>query len=268
VLGETPEPSIADYRDADHRRRIGDQPAPGSELAYSATDVDDRRDIHVLFVTGRPAALQFMDTSGRQQSPRVVVHRVPLSTAAIWSVPGDIPADAVVIDVADCPDEAVEVCCVLKQQRPDLPVLALLCCARPTLASHVRSMLTLGVTSFLDARSEPPALFDAIGNLGAGGGMYVRLHDRGWMLEMLVETQRTQTPTADHVLRQQQKALVGLVAQGLTNQEIGKIIHLAPSTVHHQLGELCSLLGVANRVALAGWAGAHGYLRHAGSGAD
>jgi|SRR5579859_5489827 len=224
---------------------------------------------HVFFVTQRPAALQFMIEAGRQQSPPVLVHGVPLSVAAISSIPEAIAASAVIVDVADLPDEAVEVCRALKNKRPQTPVLVVLCCARPTLASHVRSMLALGVTSVLDAHSEPAALFDAIASVGTSRAVYVRLHDRSWMLESPVDETRTRRPPADErVPGQQQKVLIALVAEGLTNKAIARIIHLAPSTVHHQVADLCSRLGLANRVALAGWAGAHGFLRAAESGAD
>jgi DNA-binding NarL/FixJ family response regulator len=176
------------------------------------------------------------------------------------SVLAGVQPEVVVVDVADNPDEAVEVCRVINEKRKGVPVLALLCCARPTLPSHVRDMVSAGVSSFVDAGSEAHTVCEAITDLKATGAMYVRLQHRAWMHAALPGRGEHRSPDTERPLSDQHRTLVGLIAKGLTNQEIGKILHLAPNTVHHRVGELCSRLGLRNRVALAGWAGAHGYV--------
>lgn len=226
----------------------------------SQSELGSMARLDVLFVTARVGALELMVSRARKESPHMRIQGAPLSADAVRSVLGAVNLDAVIVDVGDSPGEAIEICRILNQWQPDLPVLVLLCCAQPTLPSHVRDMLTSGVTALADAGDATSSIFEAIRRLQMRGSMYVQLHDRRWMLETLMQPQAETHKTSDP-LRQTQKVLVRLVAQGLTNREIGKLLHLAPSTVHHQIGELCGLLGVGNRVALAAWAGANGYLR-------
>jgi DNA-binding NarL/FixJ family response regulator len=226
----------------------------------SQFELDTVAKLDVLFATAREGALEWMVCRAREQSPHMRIQGVPLLADAVRSVLGAVNLDAVLVDVGDSPVEAIEICRMIREYQPDLPVLALLCCAQPTLPWHVREMLTSGVTAFVDARAASSSIFEAIGRLQMRGSMYVQLHDRRWMVDTLTDAQAEARQTTEP-LRQTQKVLVRLVAQGLTNREIGKLLHLAPSTVHHQIGDLCSRLGLGNRVALAGWAGANGYLQ-------
>jgi len=226
----------------------------------SQFDVQAVAQLDVLFATARAGALELMVSRAREESPHIRIQGVPLLADAVRSVLSAVNLHAVIVDVGDTPAEGIEICRIIHQWQPDLPVLALLCCAQPTLPSHVREMLTCGVSAFVDSRAASSSILEAIGRLQTHGSMYVQLHDRRWMLDTLMEAQaETRQTTAP--LRQTQKVLIRLVAQGLTNREIGRLLHLAPSTVHHQIGELCNRLGVGNRVALAAWAGANGYFQ-------
>ena len=42
-----------------------------------------------------------------------------------------------------------------------------------------------------------------------------------------------------------------LLAEGMTNKQIGKQLHLSPFTVRHHVSQLIKKLGVANRAAVA-----------------
>jgi DNA-binding NarL/FixJ family response regulator len=218
--------------------------------------------LDVLFVTARVGMLKLLVSRAREQSLHFRFQAVPLIANAVRSVIDAVNLDAVVVDVGDTPTEAIKICRIVRERQPNVPVVPLLCCNEPTSPSHVRDMLKSGVSGFVDSRAEPSSIFEAIGRLQVRGAMYIQLHDRRRMLETLMQAQVETGPPVEP-LRQTQKVLVRLVAQGLTNREIGKILHLAPSTVHHQVGELCGRLGIRNRVALAAWAGANGFLRPA-----
>ncbi len=61
-------------------------------------------------------------------------------------------------------------------------------------------------------------------------------------------------PDPEHVLAglsKQQRAVAGLVAQGLTNPEIAERLHLSPHTVRNYLARVMGRLGVHNRTAVA-----------------
>ena len=216
----------------------------------------------VIFVTDRPAALAFVVDQGQQRRPQLDIIGIPLAPDSMRRVLKSIDrtVDAIVLDIADAPDQAVDVCRIIREEAIAAPVVALLCCTQPTTHRHVRTLLDLGVASLLDARIEPSKLFDAITNGRGANSIHVALSERSWLTE---DSPRQQlgVPTArGESLTNDQAEVVRLVAVGLTNKEIGQMLHLAPSTVHHRIGELCAQLEIRNRVALAGWAGANRYL--------
>jgi DNA-binding CsgD family transcriptional regulator len=59
-------------------------------------------------------------------------------------------------------------------------------------------------------------------------------------------------------LRPADARLLGLVARGASNPQLGRALHLTRHGVDHRLERLCRLTGAANRTELAAWAGVHG----------
>jgi len=57
-----------------------------------------------------------------------------------------------------------------------------------------------------------------------------------------------------------ERAVLGLVAEGLTNQDVGKRLYYTAATVHTMLGRMYRKFGVRNRAALVDRAWRHGYL--------
>jgi two-component system response regulator DevR len=53
------------------------------------------------------------------------------------------------------------------------------------------------------------------------------------------------------VLTQRQLEVVGLIADGLTNQQIGAVLGLSPSTVQNHVFDALTRLGLDNRTQLA-----------------
>lgn len=245
------------------RQESGRRPANGhrhrSVNARANQSTQQVMQTRVLFATNRPAALAFMVEYGRQQDPPLKVTGVPLDARTLAERARAIAAASVlVLDIADDPEGAVAFCKTARKQRADLPILALLCCERPTQPWHVRALLDLGVASFLDARVEPAELAAEVAGLAAGQEtLHLRLHRRAVRAAELISASNGKHPAS---LEAEQAALVELVALGLTNAEIGRRLHLATSTVHHHVAELCSRLNLQNRIALAAWAGANGYF--------
>src|SRR5438552_856135 len=52
-----------------------------------------------------------------------------------------------------------------------------------------------------------------------------------------------------------------LVARGLSDREIGAVLHLSPHTIKHHVEHLRAEVGARNRTELAAWAGRHGFYR-------
>ena len=51
-----------------------------------------------------------------------------------------------------------------------------------------------------------------------------------------------------------------LLAQGMTNKQIGKQLHLSPFTVRHHVSQLIKKLGAANRAAVVATATQRGLI--------
>jgi DNA-binding NarL/FixJ family response regulator len=55
--------------------------------------------------------------------------------------------------------------------------------------------------------------------------------------------------------------ILDLLVHGLSDQEIGKQLHLSPHTVKHHIDRLRGEVGARNRIELAAWAGRQGFYR-------
>lgn len=106
-----------------------------------------------------------------------------------------------------------------------------------------------GVRGFLLKSSAPKVLVDAV--LAAAGG-----HSQmsGPVLERLVEMASRSTPRvvpdlAD--LSDREHDIAGLIAEGLSNEEIGDRLHLAVPTVKTYVSRIMAKLGASNRVQIA-----------------
>lgn len=62
-------------------------------------------------------------------------------------------------------------------------------------------------------------------------------------------------------LSRREVTLVALVARGLSNNEIARLMHLSSHTIKHSVERLSQKLGVRNRVELAAWAGSNRHYR-------
>jgi len=62
-------------------------------------------------------------------------------------------------------------------------------------------------------------------------------------------------------LTRREAALLGWVAEGRSNREIAREMHLSSHTIKHLIERLIQKLGARNRIELAAWAGCHGHYR-------
>jgi len=207
-------------------------------------------DLHVLLATARPAVLAFFET--------LDVRVAPISADAAPEVTPD--GDVVVVDVALDPVGATELCRRLHEQRPELPIVALVCCPQALAPWNLRELFAVGVSSVIDLRADRDNTRIAL--LSAARGetvLQVQLSRGGGALLQDVFSVRP-------ARREVQFRLLELVALGLPDHEIGRRLHLSPHTVKHSIETLRAAVGVRNRMELAAWAGRNGFYDGAGSG--
>lgn len=68
---------------------------------------------------------------------------------------------------------------------------------------------------------------------------------------LLIELTKPQEPNPLHDLTEREKEILSLVAEGLTNREIGNQIHLAEKTIKHYMTNILQKLHVRSRVEAA-----------------
>ncbi|ORM37906.1 response regulator transcription factor [Williamsia sp. 1135] len=119
--------------------------------------------------------------------------------------------------------------------------------------SHLYPALSAGAAGFLVKDTAPADLADAIrrvvdGDLPFSPSLLRRIVDRA------VEEGRAPEPVDVVELSPRESEVLGLVGEGLGNQEIADHLHLGVSTVKSHVASLMAKTGCNNRVRLAVWA--------------
>ena len=176
----------------------------------------------LLLVTRRHALASFF-----RSLPGIAVEVVRPDLAG-----GDLEgADVVAVDVALEPDSALELCASLHRGLPSLPLVAIVCCPQSVTPWQLERLL-------------------------ADGGSVFHLHLRRGhrrVLQGMLAGRDSRRETNVRALE--------LVARGLSDREIGAVLHLSPHTIKHHVEHLRAEVGARNRTELAAWAGRHGFYR-------
>ena len=208
----------------------------------------------VLLATSRPAIHSFFVNLGHHSSSSFVVSRIHVEADAIDRHEEDVArATIAAIDVSLDQVAAIELCEELQRRRPDLPVSALLCCPHSVTPWNLRALVSAGVSSVLDLQATSEEALRALNSVARGGAVFhlQSFGGRRGILRDLLSGAELKSRT--------QLRLLELVASGLPDREIGRVLHLSPHTVKHHIENLRDAVGVRNRTELAAWAGRHGF---------
>jgi DNA-binding NarL/FixJ family response regulator len=168
--------------------------------------------------------------------------------AAIEMV-GDRLFDLVLLDVGLPGIGGIEACRQIKQQQPNLPVLAL--------TSHFQKPL---ITRLIEAKAQgyclkgiaAESLILAIRSVAAGASWWDSIATQ----EIHAAFQADQpTPIAEqppeNLLTRREQEILALVAKGQSNQEIAKVLYIAPGTVRVHVHTILQKLDVRDRTQAA-----------------
>jgi DNA-binding NarL/FixJ family response regulator len=199
--------------------------------------------LRVLLDSARPAIRAYVESLGAYV-PGLTVE--PLETGAD-------DAAVVVLDVALDPLGGIDVCRGVRERLPQIPIAVLLCCPQAVNPWQLQSLFEAGVSSVLDLQARPEETARLLES-AARGSTVIHLHLRRSHRTLLRDL------FVGHGARDGMRLrLLELVARGLSDQEIGRSLHLSPHTVKHHIDSLRADLGVRNRTELAAWAGRHGF---------
>jgi DNA-binding NarL/FixJ family response regulator len=219
-------------------------------------------DLSVLLATDRPAIHAFFRGLWRPLDGRPPISQIPITAGALAGYADELArATIAIVDVGSGPTAAIELCQELRRQRPGLPTIALVCCPH-ALTSWELQALAAACDSALDLHGAQDELRRALQSV-ARGNVVLRI-DLGRDGRMLWggmggtshrEPGRRATPPPSETDAQ----IIDMVARGMSDREIARQLHLSPHTVGHHVDRLCTRVGAKNRIALAAWAGRHGF---------
>lgn len=219
------------------------------------------QELHILLITDRPAVAAFFDVvrrcGGRPAALSCMVLAArPPAEQLVTAV------TAAVVDVAPDPVRAISVCRDLRQRRPTLPIVGLLCCSYAVTPWHVLELLAAEVDGLLDLHASAAEVLHALHGL-ARGDVVLQVRLRGAHPDNPARRQvlpaRDQRLPPLQLLTSTNIACLTLLAQGMSDAEIGQALGYSPHTVKHLIERLRDGVGANNRVALAAWAGRHGF---------
>jgi len=219
-------------------------------------------DAIVLLATDRPAIHLFLRCVWSAEDGARLVGPMPVAASALAGRDDDVAgATAAIIDVGSDPAAAIELCQQLRSRWPALLSIALVCCPHALTVWQLRT-LTLACDGVLDMNAAEDELRRALRSVARGNAVFhidlgrpVRSGVGGGSLNGHAHARDGWASS------ETDGKILDLVARGLSDREIARELHLSPHTIGHHIDRLCTRMGVKNRVALAAWAGRHGYYQ-------
>ena len=162
---------------------------------------------------------------------------------ALARVPAVRP-DVVVLDMRLPDGSGADLCRLLRRRLPDLPCLVLTSYSEPEARE---AAIGAGATGFLLKQVRGPALVSAVHAVAAGGTL----------LEEVPATPLRPRPPLPvggdrlELLTDQERIVLRLIGEGLTNRQIGDRMGLAEKTVKNYTSHLLAKLGLERRTQAA-----------------
>jgi len=169
------------------------------------------------------------------------------SAAGAYERIAETPPDVAVLDVRLPDGNGVEVCREIRSQHPEVQCLMLTSFADD---EALFSAIMAGAAGYLLKQIHGPDLVDAIRRVGRGESLLDPA-----VTARVLERLRTK-PAEDELsaLTDQERKILDLVAEGLTNRQIGERIYLAEKTVKNYVSNMLTKLGMSRRTEAAAYA--------------
>jgi len=131
------------------------------------------------------------------------------------------------------------------------------CCPHAVTSADLRGLLAAGVEGLMDLQLSAAETLRVLRGLARGQGAFhlQMVAGSNTSLVQLLAKER------DSGLSEPDLGLLRLVAEGLTDHEIGQELYLSPHTVKHRIDRLRQRVSARNRIQLAAWAASQVTLR-------
>ena len=173
-----------------------------------------------------------------------VVGEASTAAEALVRVPAVRP-DVAVLDVRLPDGDGVTVCRDLRSQLPELPCLMLTSFADD---DALFGAIMAGAAGYVLKQIRGTDLVSAVRTV-AGGGSLLDPRTTAQVLQRLRHEEKAADPLA--ALTEQERKILDLIGEGLTNRQIGQRMFLAEKTVKNYVSSLLAKLGLQRRTQAA-----------------
>ena len=208
------------------------------------TGMDDLAPLRVFLMDDHEIVRQGLKALLEGEPDLIVVGEAATAQEALARVPALKP-DVAVLDVRLPDGDGITVCRELRSQLPDLACLMLTSFGDD---EALFSAIMAGAAGYVLKQIRGSDLVGAVRTVGRGGSLLdpqatARLLHR-------MRTEATRKDPLD-VLTDQERKILDLIGEGLTNREIGERMFLAEKTVKNYVSSVLSKLGLVRRTQAA-----------------
>jgi two-component system, NarL family, response regulator DevR len=177
----------------------------------------------------------------------VVVGEAGTAAEALERIPATAP-DVAVLDVRLPDGDGVEVCREIRSAHPEINCLMLTSYADD---EALFSAILAGAAGYVLKQVRGTDLIDAIRRVALGQSLL----DPGVTARVLERLRNPRAPD-EHLasLSEQERRILDLIAEGLTNRQIGERMYLAEKTVKNYVSNVLMKLGMSRRSEAAAYA--------------
>jgi DNA-binding NarL/FixJ family response regulator len=183
-----------------------------------------------------------------------VVGEAGTAEEAVGRIPATQP-DVAVLDVRLPDGDGIEVCREIRSRHDEIACLMLTSFADD---EAVYAAIMAGAAGYVLKQVRGNDLVDAVRRVGGGESLL----DPAVTARVLDRLRRSQEGDELAGLTEQEKRLLDLIAQGLTNRQIGEQMFLAEKTIKNYVSNLLAKLGMSRRAEVAAYAARLDERRH------
>jgi len=206
---------------------------------------DETKQIRVFLLDDHEVVRRGVRDLLESEGDVTVVGEAATAAEALVRVPSVNP-DVAILDVRLPDGDGVSVCRELRSQLPDLPCLMLTSFADD---EALFDAIMAGAAGYVLKQVRGADILGAVRTV-AGGGSLLDPRMTARVMERLRErTNDAKDPLA--LLSEQERKVLGLIGEGLTNRQIGERMFLAEKTVKNYVSNLLAKLGMERRTQAA-----------------
>ncbi len=161
------------------------------------------------------------------------------------------PIDLVLMDIRMPVMDGVQTTKLIKEKYPDIKVLILTTFKDD---QYIQDAVASGASGYLLKDSSPELIYNSMVNILTGGFVMAEPMARG-----VVDRLKPTAESCTHTLTEREVEIVGLIAEGMSNKEIGERLFLTEGSIKNAITSILAKLGLKDRTQIAIFAFKNGF---------